>query len=152
MVEIKRILVAVDGSEHAARAVDYAAFLAGRLAAKLVILHVMTEIGSDRAADELRGYADLENVRITDRELLGAAAQNLVDRAAERARETAKPDIETAVEVGSPARAIVDHARSGDVDLIVLGRRGFGDLAGLLMGSVSHKVGHLAHCPCLTVE
>ncbi|MCB1819877.1 MAG: universal stress protein, partial [Gammaproteobacteria bacterium] len=34
---------------------------------------------------------------------------------------------------------------------IVMGRRGLGDLAGLLMGSVSQKISHLAPCPCLTV-
>ena len=37
-------------------------------------------------------------------------------------------------------------------DLIVMGRRGLGDLGGLLMGSVSHKVCHLADCACLTVK
>ena len=37
-------------------------------------------------------------------------------------------------------------------DMIVMGRRGLSDLQGLLMGSVSHKVSHLADCACLTVK
>jgi nucleotide-binding universal stress UspA family protein len=55
------------------------------------------------------------------------------------------------VEVGDPAGVIVDIARARGADLIMLGRRGLGTLARLLLGSVSHKVIQVADRPCLTV-
>ena len=53
---------------------------------------------------------------------------------------------------GSPAREIVDYARKKDVDMIVMGTRGLGDVEGMLLGSVSRGVGMLAECSCLTVK
>lgn len=47
---------------------------------------------------------------------------------------------------------ILRGARDRAVDMIVLGSRGFGDAEGLLLGSVSHKVAHLAACTCVTVR
>ena len=52
---------------------------------------------------------------------------------------------------GDPAPAILDHAREVGADMIVLGSRGLGDLKGLVMGSVSHKVACLAPCTCVAV-
>ncbi|WP_256432948.1 universal stress protein [Martelella soudanensis] len=42
--------------------------------------------------------------------------------------------------------------RERKVDTVVLGSRGLGDVAGLLLGSVSHKVTHLAPCTCIVVR
>ena len=56
------------------------------------------------------------------------------------------------VEDGDPAHRIVETAGRENVELIVMGRRGLGDLKGLLLGSVSHKVAQAATCACLTVE
>jgi nucleotide-binding universal stress UspA family protein len=53
---------------------------------------------------------------------------------------------------GDPAAAILNLTREENADIIVMGRRGLGDLAGLLLGSVSHNVTHLAECACLTVK
>ena len=53
---------------------------------------------------------------------------------------------------GDPATSILRAADDEAADIIVMGRRGLGDLAGLLLGSVSHKVTHLASCACLTVK
>jgi len=53
---------------------------------------------------------------------------------------------------GDAAEEIVAAAEKVKADLIVIGTRGLSDLEGLVMGSVSHKVIHLAHCPCVTVK
>ena len=55
-------------------------------------------------------------------------------------------------EYGDPAERILDCAKREHVDMIVMGTRGLSDLKGLLMGSVSHKVSHLADCACVTVK
>ena len=62
------------------------------------------------------------------------------------------PSVRTVLREGDPAAAIRDLAREEKPDIIVMGRRGLGDLAGLLLGSVSQKVLHLAECACLTVK
>jgi nucleotide-binding universal stress UspA family protein len=56
------------------------------------------------------------------------------------------------VEVGDPASAIVSVATAEKPDMLVMGSRGLGDIQGLLMGSVSHKVSHLAPCTVVTVK
>jgi len=61
-------------------------------------------------------------------------------------------DIETMVVIGDPARAIVEAATKKKADLIVIGSRGLGDLQGLLLGSVSHKVAQSASCSCVVVR
>ena len=53
---------------------------------------------------------------------------------------------------GYAAREIVDYAKAEDVDVIILGSRGRGDLAGLVLGSTAHKVIHLADRPVLIVR
>ncbi|HUO45666.1 MAG TPA: universal stress protein [Acidimicrobiia bacterium] len=56
------------------------------------------------------------------------------------------------VDSGDPAATIVRLAKEVGADLIVMGSRGLGSVAGLLLGSVSHKVGHAAPCAVLTVR
>lgn len=51
-----------------------------------------------------------------------------------------------------PRTEIVRYAESQDADCIVMGRRGLGDVGGLFMGSVSHKVGHLTERTLVTTE
>jgi nucleotide-binding universal stress UspA family protein len=50
------------------------------------------------------------------------------------------------------AERLIEYASPRGIDLIVLGRRGIGQIRGLLMGSVSWKVNSLAECPVLTVK
>jgi nucleotide-binding universal stress UspA family protein len=84
-------------------------------------------------------------------EMLQGFGQDSVHSAELSARQKGVTQVEALVEVGDPAGVIVDIARARGADLIMLGRRGLGTLAGLLLGSVSHKVIQVADRPCLTV-
>ena len=149
---IKTILVPTDGSGHAAKAVRFAADLAQKYGAHVILLHVVEDWGSSRVPDELRGYARLEHVEITERDLRQSTANEILRRAEETAAAAGAKGIEKRIEEGAPATRILERAKAAGVDLIVMGSRGLGDLKGLLLGSVSHKVSHLAECTCVTVR
>jgi len=145
----KTILVAVDGSTHATKNVEIAADVAQRYGAKLVILHVVARLFEGRVRDELANFASMEHTEQTEYEMLQELGREIVQSAALSAHQKGITSVETVVEVGDPASVIVSMTRARSADLIVLGRRGLGTLAGLLLGSVSHKVIQLADTPCL---
>lgn len=74
-------------------------------------------------------------------------AQDSVERTAEELDTTTS--VEPAVRRGSPADEIVRYAEEHDVDLIVMGSRGWGEMHAVLLGSVSERVLHTAPCPVL---
>ena len=149
---MKRIMVAVDGSEHAHRAVDMAADLAFRYEIPLSVVHVAAQPTMGHVPADLAIYQKLENVYVSQADAFDEAARHIVERAAERARQAGATKVETIVESGDPAATIVRLAKDVGADLIVMGSRGLGSVAGLLLGSVSHKVGHAAPCAVLTVR
>jgi nucleotide-binding universal stress UspA family protein len=151
-VMIKRILVAVDGSEHALNAAAVAADLAMRFGADLTVLHVMPHSGTSIVPSGLEEYERIENIFISEKGVFEAAAKSIVERAARRALEEGHIKVDEMIEVGPPAETIAEVANRLEADMVVLGSRGLSDLQGLLLGSVSHKVGYLAHCTVLTVK
>ena len=145
----KTIVVAVDGSDHAARAAELAIDLAKRYGAKLYALSVY------------RHYSKLENTHsmVRTREVpespdatLSLLAREAADWVADKAREGGLDQVEPVVRRGPAARTIVEFAREKGADAVVLGSRGLGDITGMLLGSVSHKVNSLAGCTCITVK
>lgn len=147
----KNILVAVDGSVHANRAIEYGATLARQFGAKLTLLHVMPRAGSHQVPDDLRHFARIEHVPSTEADILGSVADAIVVQAKDLAQSCGAQSIQTAIETGDATTNIIKYSTSHDIDTIVMGRRGLGDLAGLLLGSVSHKVAQQTKCACLTV-
>ncbi|MCH8900231.1 MAG: universal stress protein [Acidobacteria bacterium] len=146
--DFDRLLVAVDGSEHSDRAVAVAADLASAYDASLTILNVAaTPVVPIVTAPLL--YTDSWGsgwVALADSgEQIVAATERLALR-------TGPIDITTAVVTGHPSSMIVDHASRVDADVICIGRRGLGNVRGLLVGSVSHAVGHLASQTVVTVR
>lgn len=148
----KHILVPVDGSDHANRAVEIASDLATTSGAQLILLHVLTRAGGYNVPKELESYAKVEHIRITEKDMIKSVGQEILANAAKRAREHGGADSAPRLESGDPASRITAVAKENGIDLIVMGRRGLGDLGGLLLGSVSHKVAQAVECCCMTVK
>jgi nucleotide-binding universal stress UspA family protein len=149
---MERILLAVDGSEHASRAAKLAGELSGCMGAPVVVVHVVPAGLFTMTQSVPPEYVKIEHVYLTQRELLEAAGQTLVDQAASAVRAAGGTVQSGQVLVGNAAQEIVAMAEAEDCDCIILGRRGLGNVGGLLMGSVSHKVGQLTDKTLITTE
>jgi nucleotide-binding universal stress UspA family protein len=145
------ILVAVDGSEHAKQAVHSAAGLAAALGGRLTIVHVMRHMGGNETPQALEHYGQIEHVFINEAQILEQIARTLLNEAETIATTRGAKEIETLIRTGDAAKQIIDICKERKIELVVLGRRGLGDIASLLLGSVSHKVIQLAPCACLTI-
>lgn len=171
------IVVAVDGSTASSRSLLVAAELAAATKAKLAIVYV---VDSNRMEipDDLQRLVEVEHVidPMSHRTMVGieGAPANMVksmtDASAESQRrlyqiadyivKQAKQEaiiagakqIETMVEVGNPAERIIQFAKAHEADLIVTGKRGFGRIKSLVMGSTSHKISQIAECSCMAVK
>jgi nucleotide-binding universal stress UspA family protein len=133
------ILLAIDGSPYAQRAAE----LVRRLAASgddVVVLHV-TEIMPIRGGTAVELDLDGE----------GMEAARRFGRELEQAGVPTKVELVRAF-AGHVAKIIVEVARDHQAGVIVVGSRGRGDLSALLLGSVAHKVIHLADRPVLVAR
>ncbi|WP_319529179.1 universal stress protein [uncultured Cohaesibacter sp.] len=83
---------------------------------------------------------------------MSSYAKDVVQAAKTRAIEMGSVNVSAHVLSGPTARTIVKFAEERKADLIIIGGRGHGDLEALLLGSVSHKVTSLAHCPVMVVR
>ncbi len=147
---MKRILVAVDLSEPSLRAVDLAADLAAKYDAELVLLTVRHEIaGRDPG---MEAYARLEHIQEPVPTIAIESMREGLTGVRDRASAKGARHMSTEVFVGDPAEPILACADRRQADLIALGSRGHGRLAGLLLGSVAQKVVALARGPVLVVH
>jgi nucleotide-binding universal stress UspA family protein len=144
---ITRILVPVDFSPHAEEAFRYATTLAGRLGARVRLLHVVEDPFITGAwSPEIY----VPNMMELLQELIaGAEGQLATLKQSAAARGVT---VETAAITGRPAHTIVEHAKEGGFDLIVMGTHGRTGLAHVMMGSVAERVVRKAPCPVLTVR
>jgi nucleotide-binding universal stress UspA family protein len=148
---MQRILVAVDGSAPSLKAVDFAADLASKYNAELILLTVVPHL-SPELNPAVEEYARLEHMPVRDAELALMTADNVLDNARRKARANGITRISAEPSFGDPAREIITVAQTRQADLIVVGSRGHGRLASLLLGSVAQKVVSLAHCPVVVVR
>jgi nucleotide-binding universal stress UspA family protein len=136
---LDRILLAVDPSDHARKAVPAAAELARAGGGTVHVLHVR----------ELYYPVPPRVVGDTPEE-----AQQLVDGVVDELKQAGvtADGVVRSITGGSPAGAILQEARDVGAGMVVLGSRGLSDLGGLLLGSVAHKVIQLSTCPVLVVR
>ena len=147
-----KILVPVDGSEHAGCAVETAADLAVRYDAHLGILHVLEKVASGRVPEGLAELEHIEHMRVTDTDILMSVANAIVRQAVTRCRELGVQRIGEEIAIGNPRVLIPQIALDNGFDLVVMGRRGLGRVADFMLGSVSHRVTQTTDCACLTVK
>jgi Universal stress protein UspA and related nucleotide-binding proteins len=134
-----KIVLAVDGSEGAKKAIPVVVDLATKSHGEVLVVYV----------DEMAAWRDTA----------------LSEKGLPEAREVADAVVDELSQAGVNARAklcrsgtagvakeILECADDFGADCIVMGSRGRGDLAGLLLGSVTHKVVQLAHCPVIVVR
>jgi nucleotide-binding universal stress UspA family protein len=136
---LKKILVAFDGSPGAQRAFDFAAELAAKYQAELLVVAVI-RLPEPTTSLELGAILD------TMKE------QYEKEFAALRGRVAEPSGLRTRVEVGHPAEHIVALAEKEKADLIVMGRRGHTAIARWMLGSVSERVLRYAHCPVTVIK
>lgn len=142
-VDIKSILVAVDGSEHSLKAVRYACAMGPPLGAEVVLLHVVPMLVSATP------YHDT----VSDQPFL--ALQKVGEDILARAKALANDCNCHALDMishGDPAAKIIDIASERGIDLIILGSRGISGIRQLFVGSISNKVARTAHCPVMIVR
>lgn len=137
----KCIIVAVDGSDHSDKALEYAKGLAETFGSTIWLVHAFPR------TSDLIGYDEYEQL-VARREGAGQAILN----EARKKLGVGSYEINEELLEGPAAEAILSVAQTRKADLIVLGSRGLGSLQGLLFGSVGNKVAHYATCPVMLVR
>ena len=137
MSAFTRVLVAVDGSDNASRALDVAVGLCQAMSAQLVVVHAVG----------LLEEQSMHEVSIDDR---FAELEQLVQQWCSPARDAGlDPQIE--VVPGSPVPALLTTAERVRADVVVVGSRGIGGLGGRQLGSTSQGLVQESHVPVLVV-
>ena len=140
---MRRILVGVDGSEPSQGAARLAAEIAVRFGAQLTLAYVVPNLLLPPDAYGL----NVEDVEQGNREF----GQTVLTRCLADLGE-AGARAETVVLSGSPAESLAEAAASGAADLVVVGSRGRGSVARVLLGSVSDRLVHISPKPVLVVR
>ncbi len=136
------IVVGVDGSEPATRALQWCAAYAGGMHAEVVVVHVVA------------APVYLNNSDVPIPPLSPAQREELHDLVA---RDWCKPLAEAGVSYrveltdGSPAFGLIQVARRENAAFVVVGRRGIGGFKELILGSTSHQLSHHLDRPLMIV-
>lgn len=139
--QFNHVLVAIDGSEGADRALDCALSLVSRLGGRLTALAVEGKLPAYAAS-----VGEVEAVKREKDSFFG----NLLDEAQRQARERGV-ELSTDLVAGHAAEVIARYAKAHGHDLIVIGHRGH-FLGDYLLGSTADRVAHHAHCPVIVVR
>ena len=138
------MVVGVDGSPTSEPALAMAFEEAAIRGAELVAVHAWVEFASDTVyASARQFFVDWDAIENREREMLA-------ERLAGWREKYPDVTVRRVVMGGRPARCLVEQA--ADAQLLVVGSRGHGGFAGMLLGSTSHALIHHAPCPLLVVR
>jgi nucleotide-binding universal stress UspA family protein len=147
-LSIRKILVAVDGSNPSLNASTYAIEMAKRNDAELIVLNIVSP--TPYSQFEYDNIGRMEEIERIDKE---NAQQQIVDKVKQKAIEK-KVNVKTDVLIKytSVVKEIVEYAEEMNVDMIVIGSKGMTGFKKLLLGSVASGVVKYSHYPVLVVK
>ena len=140
-MQLKKILVPVDGSDYSMRAAEYAAEMAKFMKSEILLMHCHKSfpavLGEPYFQNAINKIMKKSNTLLDPfRQIIKEAGVDFTDRILE----------------GPPAQSISRVAGIEKVDMVVMGCRGRNDLEGLLLGSCTHRVLKTAPCPVLVIR
>lgn len=150
-MQLKNILVAVDGSETSDRALDFALDLAEKFEAAVAVLNVSEAL--PMSAVPVESTASLgSNIPIISKDFR-QIHEEILSRAIAHAKQ-GKPNlaVSSMLREGDPALEIVHAAKEGNFDIVIVGHRMLGRVQEFFVGGVGDKVAHLANCPVIIVK
>lgn len=141
-MEIKKILLPFDNSVHSINAAHYALSFAQLMGAQVTIVHCYEWDASimEVPSPLIKDIESTSKKKADD--ILKTAGEIFNDRGVEYTLKTI---------YGSPGRVLFEQSKSKEYDLIIMGSHGHSDIAGLFLGSVTHKVLNKIYCPVLVV-
>lgn len=141
---MRNIMVAIDGSASATRAVEVAADLTTAFSGQLLIVTVAGNLTGEEVRELARAEKNIGDV-------LEGLSMQIIAAAEKCARRRGATNIRHHIGWGDPARSIMEIAGREAIDVIVIGRRGRGELAGLPLGALAQKAVSLAPCSVTVV-
>lgn len=147
---LKKILIATDGSSNSRKALAFAVEIAARFDSQLYVLHVVPNMEIPVEVLEYLSAEDIEDPPASF--YLEKIGQKIIQQSENECKLTGCDNVHTVVLRGDPADTIIAFAKNEQMDIIILGSRGFRGLKGRLLGSVSRKVSHDTECSCLIVK
>ncbi|MGB3480934.1 MAG: universal stress protein [Mycobacterium sp.] len=140
------IVVGVDGSAASRAAVEWAARDAGLRGRRITLVHVLSAAGTGEWADMSVTEAHLAALKKRGHELLEEAQRQVTTTAGAGVRV----EVDSQLVVDGTVPALVGFSK--DAEMMVVGCRGLGALARVLLGSVSRGLLHQAHCPVVVIR
>lgn len=141
-----KVLVGIDGSPFADKALRFAVDIAKTYRSKLIIVHVVLRRFYAVAPSEAGILATTVFVKEMETE-----GKEIINKAEAYVKEQGV-DYDCRLLQGVPAEEIVKLSQDEKADLVVLGSRGLSEVRAFLLGSVSDKVSHHTKCPTLIVK
>lgn len=135
-------MVAYDFSDFAKEALEYAAELADELESVLMVVNVINQ----RDVDALL-RAEMESTSFSADKFIKDAIKDRSESIEKMIKEISAEHlpVDVKIKIGVPFRELIQAVKDGGVDLVVMGRKGRGNLAGIFFGTTAEKM--FRHCP-----